>query len=464
MKKKNFRTAHTMSAIKATKRPVYHFEPLRVHVGKVSITGRTVKQCMALTKCAKRLSASTPISIRSDVMSVSTGAMTDPTKVVSTAKELAEAIPPSFKFMGISVKAGTVKNAVGGAVILAGVALIVHYGKKWINQKFTKPTNQNSDNIRNGEEEIQPVDQSVNDIRNERTIANFDDGQLVGKLIYQGDEAIIFSEPGTGKTVLTMGIALDIAHGRISKIVPGDDGVHTPQTVFYYDGENDSDDYVKIFGNHVIDTENLHIIRKFYFKDPSPWLKDVRKRLNGVQGDATVILDNISCILSEFKSSIIRGLFLNDFTKIQNDFAPKKVTFIVVAHTNKQKELMGSIQQCNFATTVLKLNKQNDKNLELEVVKNRKYGDMMGKKFMLAKRETEDGFKYDEYVGNNTSQNEGKKSSKADNIPPETIQQMKEFYQKDVPGHGYSSVIKEFELDAKYGIKDSNEVKRIIDA
>ena len=133
-------------------------------------------------------------------------------------------------------------------------------------------------------------------------------------------------------------MALDIAHGHISKIVPDNDSNHSPQTVFYYDGENDAEDYTNIFGNHAIGTKNLHIIRKFYFRDVKEWLKDVRKKLKGVRGDATVILDNISCILSTFNANIIRELFLRDFTKIQSDFAPSKVTFIVVAHTNKEKE------------------------------------------------------------------------------------------------------------------------------
>ena len=309
-----------------------------------------------------------------------------------------------------------------------------------------------------------PKDQSVDNIRNERTFANYDDGQLVGKLVYIGDKVIIFSEFGTGKTVLMMGIALDIAYGRVSKIVPIDNGLHIPQTVFYYDGENDPEDYVKIFGGHAINTEKLHIIRKFFFRSIKEWLKDVREKLKGVHGNVTVILDNLSCVTSSFNADVMRELFLSEFTKIQNEFSHIKITFIVVAHTNKQKELMGSNNQNNFATTVLKLSKKDDNYLNLEVIKNRKYGDMAGKTLLLAKRETEDGFKFDEYVSDSVPPNEEKKTSKADNIPPEIKQKMKGFYQKDVPGHGYASVIKEFELDTKYGITEANEVKRIIES
>lgn len=423
---------------------------------------------MELTECAKRLSESTPNRIRIDGVSVYTGA-SNTTAAVESAKELAKATPLSVKFMGVSGRAGTAKGLI--AVVAAGACIyLAHkYGPKgweWIKNKFTKP----SSDLKNGNNpvgggEMQPKDQSVNEIRNERTITNYDDGQLVGKLIYMGDKAVIFSEYGTGKTVLTMGIALDIAHGRVSKIVPCDNGIHKPQTVFYYDGESDPEDYVNIFGDHEIDTENLHVIRKFYFKDPNAWLNDVRKNLKDVPGDATVILDNISCIVSTFNPNTIRELFLRDFTMIQNDFAPRKVTFIVVAHTNKQKELMGSNNQNNFATSVLKLVKQGDDYLRLEVIKNRKYGDMKGKFYLLAKRVvTDTGFKYDEYVDDSVLTNDGKKNSKADNIPPEIVQKMKEFYQKGVPGHGYQSVIKEFHLDTEYGIKDSTEVCRILES
>lgn len=314
------------------------------------------------------------------------------------------------------------------------------------------------------DEVLSPMDQSIDDIRNEVTFSNYDDGQLVGKLVYIGDKVIFFSESGKGKTILVMGIAVDIAYGRVSKIVPCDNGVHAPQTVFYYDGENDANDYVKIFGCHTVDTEKLRFERKFYFRSIKEWLKDVREKLMGVHGNATVILDNLSCVTSTFNADIIRELFLREFTKIQNEFAPNKITFIVVAHTNKQKELMGSNNQNNFATTVLKLSTKDENYLNLEVIKNRKYGDMAGKTLLLAKRETEDGFKFDEYVSDSVPPNEEKKTSKADNIPPEIKQKMKNFYQKDEPGHGYTSVIKEFELDTKYGITHGNEVKRIIES
>ena len=89
---------------------------------------------------------------------------------------------------------------------------------------------------------------------------------------------------------------------------------------------------------------------------------------------------------------------------------------------------------------------------------------MTGKSILLAKCETQDGFKYDKYAGESVPCNVGKRSSKASRIPPETIQEIKDFYQKGVSEHGYMSIIKKFELDVRYGITDPKEVSRIIES
>lgn len=94
---------------------------------------------------------------------------------------------------------------------------------------------------------------------------------------------------------------------------------------------------------------------------------------------------------------------------------------------------MGSNHQNNFATTILKLSKQNEHNLRLDVIKDRKYVEMQGKAFLLTHRKTEDGYKYDEFVreldSSEMSHNLGDGSepekpytSKADRIPDEIKQ------------------------------------------
>lgn len=357
-----------------------------------------------------------------------------------------------------SLKAAILLGIVSGALEIKDYIVKPKLQKKNV-------THVTKEEVENGEDEnILPEDKTINEMRNNRSFENYDDGQLIGKFIYNGDKVIIFSETGVGKTVFTLGIALDIAHGRVSKVAPNDDGVHSPQTVLYYDGENDSDDYDKIFGTYPIDTDYIHILEGFYFENPKAWLKDVRDRLKETEGNVTVVLDNISCLTSSYSGDQIRKLFIKELNKIQKEFSPRKITFIVVAHTNKDKELMGSNNQNNFATTILKLSENGKDHLRLTVMKDRKYGEMKGKSFLLAKRETEDGFKYDEYVEDSVPSDERKKTSKADNIPPEIIREIKKFYQKGVPGHGYQAVIKKYHLDTEYGINDSKEVSRIIES
>ena len=357
-----------------------------------------------------------------------------------------------------SLKAAILLGIVSGALEIKDYIVKPKLQKKNVTH-ITKEEVENND-----DENILPEDKTINEMRNNRSFENYDDGQLIGKFIYNGDKVIIFSETGVGKTVFTLGIALDIAHGRVSKVAPSDDGVHSPQTVLYYDGENDSDDYDKIFGTNPIDTDYIHILPRFFFKDIKDWLKDVRDRLKETEGNATVFLDNIGSLTSSFSGDLIRKFFLKDLNKIQNEFSPRKITFIIVAHTNKAKELMGSSNMYNFATTILKLSENGEDYLRLTVMKDRKYGKMKGKSFLLAKRETEDGFKYDEYVDDSVPSDERKKTSKADNIPPEIIRAIKNFYQKGVPGHGYQAVIKKYHLDTEYGINDSKEVSRIINS
>ena len=133
MIKKTVAATLAKSSKKAIKRPVYRYQPLMVKVGTVSVVGRNVKQCVALTKCAKLLGDSTPTQIRSDVMSVYTGASNTITAVKS-AKDLAEATPPKIKCFGVSVSAGTVEKALG----LLTVAAILYLGVKVVTPMMKK--------------------------------------------------------------------------------------------------------------------------------------------------------------------------------------------------------------------------------------------------------------------------------------------------------------------------------------
>lgn len=75
------------------------------------------------------------------------------------------------------------------------------------------------------------------------------------------------------------------------------------------------------------------------------------------------------------------------------------LTFIVIAHTNKQFVLAGSSNLSNFASTVIGLDEEDDDHVKMTIDKDRKYGEMRHKAFRLLRKETADGNKYFENTG-----------------------------------------------------------------
>lgn len=247
---------------------------------------------------------------------------------------------------------------------------------------------------------ITPTTQSVQEAHAGSKYANLADGQLLGKLIYSGDIAIVYGEFGTGKSTLALQIAEDIATGKRSQILleEDDQGLHKPQEVLYYDGEMDATDYNKIYGDYDVSSiKNITLIRGFYFPSPKEWLEDLENRLATVKTNVTVFLDNLSCLTSAISGNVIREFFLNDLKRIQQDYSKQgvEVTFVFMAHTNKEGELAGSQNISNFGTNVIGLFKSENKDfIYMQTTKNRKYGDMARKIFLLQKKQTEDGRMY----------------------------------------------------------------------
>lgn len=347
----------------------------------------------------------------------------------STVKDLARTMSeydPSSNSLSFNVSKNGFNCRLGknfstkNVACFAGAVAFTVYGIKYVCKALFRKLTESKNPIKDADyEEIkEPVAETVDEIREKAAVTsvNYDDHQLIGKFLYKGDKAILYAPPGTGKTVLALQMARDICLGEVSLIAPEDKGIHMPETVIYYDGEQNEVDYVKIFGiTDVSKLSNLQIIRGFFFKEISKWLEDVQKRLNGLV-NATVFLDNIASVCSSVNLEIIRKLFLLQLKQIQEE-AEKRggiVTFVIIAHTNKQFQLAGSSNIRNFATTVLGLEKYDENNILLRVDKMRKYGDLQGKDFLLAKRCSPDDYKHFAYVRELSEQSNGNTIATAD--------------------------------------------------
>lgn len=222
--------------------------------------------------------------------------------------------------------------------------------------------------------------------------------QLVGDLITAGDLVVLYSYRGCGKSTLATQIAIEIAAGEPTLLFPDDAEAQKKQQVLYYDGERDDADRKEILGEKDMTAyRKLEFFTDFYFTNCSEWLADLRQHLASCTGDVTVVLDNITCICSTVSAEMIRKLLLNDLKGIKNEYKERVggvITFIIIAHTNKQMDLAGSINLSNFATTVIGLAPYDDSHIKMTIDKNRKHGELQDKVFLLQKVKDEDGWKH----------------------------------------------------------------------
>ena len=223
---------------------------------------------------------------------------------------------------------------------------------------------------------------------------DYDKWQLVGKLIGIEDICIIYSETGIGKSILTFQIANDIVNGTISAIQHDDQGEHIPQSVIFYDTELKGNDYDRRYPGY-ISPEALQILIDSNFISEDDWIQDVEKRIMELGTDTTVVLDNITSAFPPMAAEQMRH-FIKVKLRLLQDKAREsgfRVTFIIVAHTTKDGILAGSANFQNFATSIIHFMQGTvDQHREIEIDKNRNYGEMKGKHFLL--KYSEEGIKH----------------------------------------------------------------------
>lgn len=313
-----------------------------------------------------------------------------------------------LKILGTGANISCSLNELNKTVVF-GVVMIPStfywfYSCRALYKKLTSPSEKGC----NKEEPItSPQVQKATDIKG--AYADPSEGQLLGELIYRGDTVILYGTPGSGKTSAALQMAIDLSLGNHSKLTPPecDGGLHNPVHIIYYDMEMDDNDYDLFFSEY--DRSKLSDIdfyRNVFFSNPESFVKDIEKKLIACNDDTVVFVDNASCIGLLLNSDGIRQLFLKDFKRMKIN-AEKRgftVTFIVIAHTNKEQKIYGSSNLANFCSTMLKMERvPNEDRTILHVEKNRKYGAMQDKKFTL-NFSTIDGHKGFENIGEMTNQ------------------------------------------------------------
>ena len=306
----------------------------------------------------------------------------------------------------VTIKAGPVafKGCVRNALYIMACGLGGYAGYRGIKHFFDNLKSKNSKEGSAGDNEvirgcrtIAPVILTHGDIRAMPNV-DFDCWQLIGKLISIEEIAILYCEPGLGKSVMAHQIACDIASGDISLIAPDDQGTHEPQTVLYYDVEMTEYDYQRRYA--VCNApDNLNILLGFYFASEEEWLKDLETRTSSVNGNVFIVLDNLT---GAFKSLSAEGMrsFLNVRLKKVQERAKKRgchITFLIVAHTTKEGILAGVANLQNFGTTILHIKPYDENHIELTVEKSRNYGNEIGGKSYLELK-SEEGHKHFEFV------------------------------------------------------------------
>ena len=264
---------------------------------------------------------------------------------------------------------GTLRNIVRGLIACGLSGLALYGGKKALDDYYDekkaarKGKDPNpADNKKDDEDEKDPPSPLASETLEEtlnkphRPVA-----KLIGGLITQGEQVILFSPTNQGKSVISMQMAIEIASGNPSKIVAKDEP-HATQKVIVYDSEQSDYDIRNRYGKFDDFPKNLERVPNCTFKDAFELIKDIEQRTKDMKNeDLTIVLDNPTNMVPMFTSEPAR-LFHEGLKKLQYEFIKKDhlLTIIIVGHTIKvdpyrvpdTKFIFGSLNLCNFANCV----------------------------------------------------------------------------------------------------------------
>ena len=278
-------------------------------------------------------------------------------KLVNVAKKLSDSAPADVKAGPFHVRGCGMKNVLIGTGIMIGVALVwKSIGRKRGNDgeivAHTLPEPEPS-KMESLNETIGKNNDSLKEMR------------VVGDLIRYGGINMIFSPTGEGKSVLAMQLAIDIAGGKGSLILPEEERqAGRPVFTIVYDEEQDENDITERYGQTDMQyPEKLQRIESCMFDNETQLLNDIKQHVSGVNEDVCVIIDNITSIIPSMSTNRVRHFYkhLKQIQKEKKDCG-FRVTFIIVAHTIKDysspislRDLAGNANNSNFLNRVIAL-------------------------------------------------------------------------------------------------------------
>ncbi|MCG6191370.1 AAA family ATPase [Maribellus maritimus] len=235
--------------------------------------------------------------------------------------------------------------------------------------------------------------------------------KLLGKLLFEGTNTILFADNGVGKTLLSMILADKLAKGEASIFGLEVEEPHTPRIVLYYDFEMSELITLKRFGfateedfvglSDAAIKDRLPHFKRYDFEtmrkefiDDGVSEEDIAKTSNHEQilihidsylernpGHKIVtFIDNLSALGIKKEDNSVVGLIMGKFTKLKQKYG-SRITNVMLAHTPKvpreqllvKEHLQGAKAWSNLADEVigLKQSSQGDEYLILKQLKGR---------------------------------------------------------------------------------------------
>lgn len=192
--------------------------------------------------------------------------------------------------------------------------------------------------------------------------------KLVGDLISEGEQTILFSTTNLGKSILAYQIGKSIAEG--TDVVLGEDVILenecNPMTTILFDFELSDGQFIERLGNSI--PNNFYYTQidrgQLLGGDPKKVMNLLRDEAETV-GAKMIIIDNISKIGSDLEKSENAKLFMDEIFRLVKH---EDYNILIIAHTPKLKRgdpvtidsLAGSSRLGQLVDNAIALGKQNE--------------------------------------------------------------------------------------------------------